>query len=131
MKKLFLSILIIMSAALCYAQEETRPVRTPEEEARKQTEMLERELNLTAYQYDTIYRIHLKYANLRRVSNTRQEILERMTNMTNELVEVMTPKQRELFLNRQMGVDPRRPQPRVGRLCHDSVDGGPVLVAPR
>jgi len=87
----------------------------------KQTEMLQRELALTQQQYDTIYRIHLKYAKLRQVSNTRAEMLERMNNMTGEVLNMLTPKQKQLFLGKQMDPQPKRPQQHVVRMCCDSV----------
>ena len=98
-----------------YAQDSTLPQRTPEEEAMKQTEMLQRELDLTEAQHDTIYIIHLKYANLRRLSNTRQEALERMNKMTEEILGVLTPAQRSLFLNKQVSWHTRQAMPRVPR----------------
>lgn len=98
-----------------------RPIRTPEEEANKMTELLSRELSLTELQKDTVYRIHLKYAKLRRTSNTRQEALQRMNDMTKELLQVMTKKQQESFLNKQIDNEPRRPQSSVGRICRDSI----------
>lgn len=76
-----------------------------------QTEMLKRELQLSQAQVDTVYRIHLKYALLREQSNTRAEALERMNRMTTELLGVMTKPQQQLFLNKQMGCEPRHTQP--------------------
>jgi hypothetical protein len=95
--------------------DEFRPSRTPEEEALKQTEMLSRELSLSEQQRDTVYRIHLKYAKLRQVSNTRAEGLARLNAMTQELLNIMTPEQREAFLNKQIEPRPRRVQPRLVR----------------
>ena len=86
------------------------PQRTPEEIARKQTEMLVRDLCIRdSMQIDTIYRIHLRYARLHQVSNTRAEHLERVQQMYNELRQVLTPQQYEAFMNQQME-SPRRPQ---------------------
>ena len=86
------------------------PQRTPEEIARKQTEMLVRDLCIKdSMQIDTIYRIHLRYARLRQVSNTRAEHLERVQQMYNELRQVLTPQQYEAFMNQQME-SPRHPQ---------------------
>lgn len=96
------------------------PVRTAEEIASKQTEMLSRELGLSEQQRDTIYQIHLKYARMREKSNTRQEAMERMNAMTSELLNVLTPKQREAFLNKQVDVEPRRVQG-PPRFCRDSL----------
>ena len=86
------------------------PQRTPEEIARKHTEMLVRDLNIKdSLQIDTIYRIHLRYARLRQVSNTRSEHLERVQQMYNELRQVLTQEQYDRFMNQQMET-PRRPQ---------------------
>lgn len=106
--------------AFAQAQMPNRPVRTPEEIASKQTEMLSRELGLSEEQRDTIYQIHLKYARMREQSNTRQQAMERMNAMTSELLNVLTPKQREAFLNKQVDVEPRR-MPGPPRFCHDSL----------
>lgn len=112
---LFLLVFFVQSVA---AQE--CPTRTAEEEAMKQTEMLQRELTLTPEQRDTIYRIHLKYARLRRESNTRQEMLERMNAMMAELLSVMTKPQQQLFLGKQIDFEPRRQQNRVARIPSDN-----------
>lgn len=86
------------------------PQRTPEEIARKQTEMLVRDLCIKdSLQIDTIYRIHLRYARLRQVSNTRAEHLERVQQMYGELRTVLTQEQYEQFMNQQLE-SPRRPQ---------------------
>ncbi|MGN0236208.1 MAG: hypothetical protein ACI4BD_07880 [Paludibacteraceae bacterium] len=87
------------------------PQRTPEEVARKQTEVLVRDLGIKdSLQADTIYRIHLRYARLRQVSNTRAEHLERVQQMYQELKQVLTQEQYEEFMNQQLE-SPRRPQP--------------------
>ena len=86
------------------------PQRTPEEIARKHTEMLVRDLNIKdSLQIDTIYHIHLRYARLTQVSNTRAEHLERVQQMYNELRQVLTQEQYDQFMNQQMET-PRRPQ---------------------
>lgn len=108
------------------ASSDGRPVRSPQEVARKQTAMLQRELNLTEEQVDTVYKIHLKYAHQSAVSNTRKEVLERMNSMTGELLEVMTKDQQEKFLNKQVDAAPRRSSSSVGRLMRDSIGGGGV-----
>ena len=121
MKHTLLIITILLLTYPALAQEEhRRPTRTPEEEAMKQTEMLQRELALTDQQYDTIYRIHLKYARMRQVSNTRAEMLERLNKMMAELINMLTPEQQVLFLGKQMDQAPRRPQQHVARMCQDT-----------
>lgn len=120
MKKfIFLLIFTVCAVVPIFAQDdEPRPVRQPEEVAMKQTQMLSRELGLTPEQQDTIYRIHLRYARLRQVSNTRQEAIERMNNMIKELLLVLTPQQREAFLNHQVDPEPRRPQHKLSHIHH-------------
>lgn len=109
MKKLLLLVMIIFGCMQLSAQEYVRPHRTPEEEAEKFTEMLQRELELDSAQRDTIYKINLKYARLRRMSNTRAENLDRMNRLTTELQGVLTAKQFNAFMNRQVEVAPHRP----------------------
>lgn len=113
MKNILLATLMMMSFAAFAQNDEYRPSRTPEEEALKQTEMLSRELTLSEQQRDTVYKIHLKYALMRQVSNTRAEGLQRLNAMTKELLSVMTPEQQEAFLNKQIEPHPRRVQPRL------------------
>ena len=117
---LFIIFLLILSFSAFAQEEHRRPIRTPEEEAMKQTEMLQRELSLTEQQYDTIYRIHLKYARLRQISNTRAEMLDRLNKMIAELINMLTPEQQLLFLGKQMDQAPRRPQQHVARMCQDT-----------
>ena len=114
MKNILLVLLLTVSSVVVMAQnDDFRPSRTPEEEALKQTEMLSRELTLNEQQRDTVYKIHLKYARLRQISNTRAEGLARLNAMTKELLSIMTPEQREAFLNKQIEPHPRRVQPRL------------------
>lgn len=80
--------------------------RTPEQEAEKRTELMTRELNLDSAQIVAIYNIHLKYAKLRRISNTRAENLERMNLLTTEIQAVLTKEQFDLFMNKQVDVAP-------------------------
>ena len=114
MKNILLVLLLTVSSVVVMAQnDDFRPSRTPEEEALKQTEMLSRELTLNEQQRDTVYKIHLKYARLRQISNIRAEGLERLNAMTKELLSIMTPEQREAFLNKQIEPHPSRVQPRL------------------
>lgn len=117
----YLIILFVLALLPLCAQEQRTPVRTPEEEASKQTEMLQRELELTQQQHDTIYKIHLHYAILRRISNTRQEALQRINAMTSDILNVLNEKQRELFLSKQVSWQPRPAMPRVTRAATDTI----------
>lgn len=129
MKNYILLILFMAMSAAAFAQNDVcRPARTPEEEAQKQTQMLQRELSLTDAQCDTVYKIHLKYATMRQISNTRAESLERMNAMTAELLNVLTKAQRDAFLNKQVSPDPRRLQMRMNnKMCVDSVEHRALL----
>ncbi len=102
-----------MFSTLLSAQtsQENLPQRTPEEIARKQNFMLSRELDITdSVQLDTLYRMHLKYARLRLISNTRAEDLDRQQAMTNELKGILTPEQFRRFMEHQVESRPRHPQ---------------------
>lgn len=98
MKRISLFILVVAFTGTLFAH---HPQRTPEDIARKQTEMLMRELNITDDDMrETLFIIHLKYAELRKSSNTRAEILECMKLAIEELKKVLTPEQFNLFMNR-------------------------------
>ena len=93
------------------AQEQTvRPQRTPEEEASKQTERLVRELGIKdSVRIDTIYKMHLKYAQIRQKGLSRAENMERMQSIYNELKQLLTPDEFERFMNHP-AEQPRRPR---------------------
>ena len=115
MKRLYISLLLCMAcSAFAQELEDFQPQRTPEEIARKQTTMLARELSLTdSSQLDTLYRMHLKFANLRVISCTRAENLDRLQKMTIELQGILTTEQFRQFMNRQVDHQPRHPHPSI------------------
>jgi Na+-transporting methylmalonyl-CoA/oxaloacetate decarboxylase gamma subunit len=89
---LFLLTLIIP----VYSQENSVvPKRTPEQEASKQTDKLQQELNLSQPQASQIYEINLRYARERQISNKRSEALERMRSKNAEIKQVLNPEQNE------------------------------------
>ena len=99
MKKLF-SILLFLLLSITinvFGQDNSAPVpqRTPEQEATKQTEKLQQELNLTTEQAKQIYDINLRYARERQISNKRSEALERMKNKNANIQQVLTQEQNE------------------------------------
>ncbi len=101
-----------MSALILSAQEsvDQRPQRTPEDEARKQTTRLVRELGITdSVRIDTLYKMHLKYAILRQNGLTRAENMERMQAIYGELKRLLTPDEFERFMNHP-AEQPRRPR---------------------
>jgi len=69
------------------------PERTPEQEATRQTEKMQQELNLTPDQAKKIYEINLKYARERQISNSRAEAIERTKNKDTELQKVLSEDQ--------------------------------------
>ena len=84
--------------------------RTPEEEALKQTMRLVRELGIEdSVRFDTIYRMHLKYARFRQKGLTRAENMERMQSIYAELEKLLTPEEFEQFMNHP-AEQPRRPR---------------------
>ena len=86
-----------------------RPHRTPQEEAMKQTMRLVRELGIRdSVRFDTIYRMHLKYAVERQQGLTRAQNLQRMQDIYDELKVLLTPAEFERFMNHP-AEQPRRP----------------------
>lgn len=118
--KLFILFFLVLLAGTMMAQEEAdRPQRTPEEEAFKQTTRLVRELGITdSVRFDTIYRMHLKYARWRQKGLSRSENLERMNAIHRELQNLLTEEELKLFMNHP-AEDPRHPH------------GRPMLTSPR
>lgn len=87
-----------------------RPQRTPQEEAMKQTTRLVRELGIKdSIRFDTLYRMHLKYAILRQKGMTRAQNMDRMVSIQKELERLLTPAEFERFMNHPVE-QPRRPR---------------------
>ena len=89
MKKISFILLSLLFAGGLWAQEPVseRPQRTPEEEALTQTTRLVRELSITdSVRFDTIYKMHLKYARLRQRGLTRAENMQRLQDIYAELL---------------------------------------------
>lgn len=111
-KRLFLFLFIALSAGLMMAQEPVsdRPQRTPEDEALKQTVRLVRELDIKdSVRFDTIYKMHLKYARVRQKGLTRAQEMERMQAIYDELKTLLTEKEFDQFMNHP-AEQPRRPR---------------------
>jgi hypothetical protein len=87
-------LLFILTISL-FAQDNAVVVlqRTPEQEAAKQTEKLQQELNLSTGQVKLVYEINLRYARERQISNTRSEAMERMKNKNNEIQRILSAEQ--------------------------------------
>ena len=75
--------------------------RTPEQEAKKQTEKLQNELNLNSEQTKSVYIINLRYARERQQSNTRAEAMERIRNKNEEIRKELTADQYDELLNKK------------------------------
>lgn len=100
----------VLFASMALAQRHATPRRTAEDIAHKQTEMLVRELNITdSVLRDTLFRLHLKYAEQQFVSNTRNEALQRMLLIQEELRSILSAEQYEAFMNRQLDTHSRLP----------------------
>ena len=113
MKRLFSILLAALFAGGLMAQEPVdnpRPQRTPEEEALTQTMRLFRELGIRdSVRFDTIYKMHLKYARFRQKGLSRAENMERMMAIHDELKRLLTPEEFERFMNHP-AEQPRRPR---------------------
>lgn len=77
------------------------PERTPEQEAAKQTEKLQQELNLSAEQTRQVHEINLKYARARKISNTRVEAIQRMKDKEVELSRILNHEQQSALQNKR------------------------------
>ena len=110
-KRLLFFVLVALFAGGIFAQEPAgeRIQRTPEEEALKQTMRLVRELGIQdSVRFDTIYRMHLKYARIRQKGLSRAENMERMQSIYGELKLLLTPEEFDKFMNHPAEL-PRRP----------------------
>ncbi|MFV0472067.1 MAG: hypothetical protein ACK5L7_08575 [Paludibacteraceae bacterium] len=91
---LFLSILV---SPLLWAQSTTGAgylnQRTPEQEASKQTEKLQYELDLTPEQVKIIYQINLKYAQARKNTVSRVDAMEIIKNKDEDIKRALNDNQ--------------------------------------
>jgi hypothetical protein len=93
-KYIFFLLFVLTLTAPSFSQENSNtPQRTPEQEAVKQTDKLQQELNLTPEQAKQVYEINLKYARERQISNTRSQAMERMKNKNSEIQQVLNDEQ--------------------------------------
>lgn len=108
---LYISILLVAFSLLVVAQDHHIPQRTATDIARKQTEMLIRELDIQdSIVQHNLYQMHLKYAKMREVSNTRHEAMQRMQAMREELKVILGPELFAAFMNRQVEGSSRSPK---------------------
>ena len=108
----YLLIFTFIVVALLATAQHHHPQRTATDIARKQTEMLVRELEITdSVLRDTLFRMHLKYAEKRQSENyTRADVLQCMLLMQEELKNILPTELYEAFMNRQLNHEPRSPQ---------------------
>lgn len=108
----YLLIFTFIAVALLAVAQHHHPQRTATDIARKQTEMLVRELQITdSVLRDTLFRMHLKYAEKRQSENyTRADVLQCMLLMQEELKNILPTELYEAFMNRQLNHEPRAPQ---------------------
>jgi hypothetical protein len=116
-------ILIIVIICACTTLCAQYPRRTAEDIARKQTEMLVRELNIRdSIIRDTLYHLHLKYAHKREISNTRAEAMQYMQEINAELQNILTPEQYQQFMNQQVNYGPHRPHKPYNSIINHKTD---------
>lgn len=92
---LFFLFLIMFTFRISCQENAVVLQRTPEQEADKQTEKLQQELNLSSEQARQVYEINLRYARERRISNKRSEALERTKNKNIEIQRILSPDQND------------------------------------
>ena len=128
MKHLCVIILTILFVPLLLqAQHNCHPQRTAEDIARKQTELLVRELGIhDSIVKDTLFRMHLKFARKRVISNTRAEAMQYMQEMNAELQKILTPMQYQQFMNQQVNYEPHRHHQPYNRIITRSGDSIPL-----
>ena len=116
-RKLLIFTFLLTGASVAFAQSPYIR-RTPEEMARKQTEMLVRDLGITdSLVCDTIYKVHLHFALQRHPHPTPEEVAQYRDSLSQALRGILTPEQYRLFLDSRNKPDPRYPQPPVNRFA--------------
>lgn len=109
MKRIYIfAICLTMAFAVAAQEEMRRPQRTPEQMADKQTEMMQRDLNLTQEQRDTVSSILLKYARMYKVNEDRDVRMLRMEFMQKELQQVLTEEQFLIYMQKVRDRGPRK-----------------------
>ncbi|MCE5332078.1 MAG: hypothetical protein LLF95_08040 [Bacteroidales bacterium] len=102
LKIILLALSVISLNINVYSQDNNAmPERTPEQEAAKQTEKLQQELNLSAEQIQQVQEINLKYARARKTSNSRSDALKRIKNKDADLQKVLNPEQYKQLQNKR------------------------------
>ncbi|MFV0390686.1 MAG: hypothetical protein ACK5KP_02185 [Paludibacteraceae bacterium] len=89
---IFLAVNLSLTAT---AQSTSVANLTPEQEASKQTEKLQQELNLSSQQAKDVYDINLKYALERKQSNKRSDAVVRIKKKNEEINRILNSTQKE------------------------------------
>lgn len=100
-KIVLLSLFLCLGLSIHSQDNVSVPQRTPEQEAAKQTEKIQQELNLTPDQIKQVYEINLRYARERQVSNTRSQAMERIKNKNTEMQRILTESQYNQLQNKR------------------------------
>ena len=102
LKIISLIIIVFLLNINVYSQENnTIQERTPEQEAIKQTEKLQNELQLTPEQVQKVNEINLKYARERQASNNRRDAIKRIKDKDNDLQKVLNQEQYQQLQNKR------------------------------
>ena len=108
---LYISIFWVAFSFITMAQDYHAPQRTATDIARKQTEMMVRELGIhDSIMQHTLFQLHLRYAKMRDISNTRAEAMQRIQTMREELKAILGPELFAAFMNRQIENVSRSPK---------------------
>lgn len=112
MKHIFYIILLIFISGSICAQESHFPKRTAKDIALKQTKRMAVELGITTdtIRCERLFHLHLKYANMRNINDTRDDILHRMKQMQEDLKQLLSPEQFTAFINQQLNYKSRTPK---------------------
>lgn len=119
MKHLMFVFAFFLGSTAVWASGQPIPIqRTPEEIAMKQTEMLTRNLNITdSLLRDTLYKVHLRFAQMRHPNPTIEEIHQHRQAVLQALQGILTPQQYNALLRHQQTAAPRGPKPPVYRIA--------------
>jgi len=101
-KNIFWVLSLMCLVLPIYSQDNASvPERTPEQEASRQTEKLQQELNLTQEQSRKVYEINVRYERQRQISNSRSEAMERIKNKNADMQKVLTEEQNNRLQNKR------------------------------
>ncbi len=106
----YIFLLASISCSIC-AQENHLPKRTAKDIALKQTKRMAVELGITdTILCERLFHLHLKYANMRNLNDTQDDILRRMKQMQEDLKHLLSPEQFTAFINQQLNYQSRTPK---------------------